>query len=145
MVQEIKSLTSQLAYTYSANRKAVQPFSSLLFTSLNGRTYTRLETISDAAYRRWHNSEWWSESYERLWEGPPASAGESSTSGEAQPTNEGTNKANGDQLEKTPESQAVPRESIVYLTADSADELTELREDETYIIGGLCDHNRYKV
>ena len=33
----------------------------------------------------------------------------------------------------------------MYLTADATDELAELKEDEVYIIGGICDHNRYKV
>lgn len=41
--------------------------------------------------------------------------------------------------------QSAPQESVVYLTADSNDELSELKEGETYIIGGICDHNRYKV
>jgi len=56
-----------LAYTYSANRDACYPF-SLLFTSLNGHTFTRLEGMSDAAYKRWVNTEWWHEGYERLWQ-----------------------------------------------------------------------------
>jgi tRNA (guanine9-N1)-methyltransferase len=38
-----------------------------------------------------------------------------------------------------------PKESIVYLTADSNFELEELKPDETYIIGGIVDKNRYKV
>jgi len=33
---------------------------------------------------------------------------------------------------------------VIYLTADSDSELIELKEGETYIIGGICDHNRYK-
>lgn len=37
------------------------------------------------------------------------------------------------------------KQSIVYLTADSEEELTELRPNETYIIGGIVDRNRYKV
>ncbi|KAG8700336.1 tRNA (guanine(9)-N(1))-methyltransferase [Ceratobasidium sp. 394] len=36
------------------------------------------------------------------------------------------------------------RESVVYLTADAEDELLELQEGETYIIGGIVDRNRYK-
>ncbi|KAI0796284.1 guanine-1-methyltransferase-domain-containing protein [Irpex lacteus] len=121
---EIKSLTSQLAFTYSANRKATQPFESVLFTSLEKRTHTRLEAIGDAAYKRWHDTEWWHESYERLWTGQRTEGTERST--------EGT------------KEQSAPQESVVYLTADSNDELSELKEGETYIIGGICDHNRYK-
>ncbi|KAH8092462.1 guanine-1-methyltransferase-domain-containing protein [Cristinia sonorae] len=133
---EIKSLTSQLAFTYSANRKAVSPFSTVLFTSLNGRTFTRLEGISNAAYKRWIDTEWWSESYERLWEGPAEDElAEVSEAGSS--TGKRTNP-------KAQKPQTAPRESVVYLTADSNDELTELKEDETYIIGGICDHNRYK-
>lgn len=37
------------------------------------------------------------------------------------------------------------RASVVYLTADSEEELIELKEGEIYVIGGICDHNRYKV
>ncbi|KAJ7462156.1 guanine-1-methyltransferase-domain-containing protein [Mycena latifolia] len=36
------------------------------------------------------------------------------------------------------------KQTVVYLTADSDDELTELKPDETYVIGGICDHNRLK-
>ncbi|KAJ7437076.1 guanine-1-methyltransferase-domain-containing protein [Mycena galericulata] len=106
--KEVQSLCSQLAYTYSANRNAGQHF-SLIFTSLNGQTLARLESMSDAGYKRWINAEWWTEGYERLWADDPA----------VKPT-------------------------VVYLTADSEDELTELKPDETYVIGGICDHNRLK-
>ncbi|KAG8745546.1 tRNA (guanine(9)-N(1))-methyltransferase [Ceratobasidium sp. 414] len=37
------------------------------------------------------------------------------------------------------------RESVVYLTADAEDELLELQEGETYIIGGIVDRNRHKA
>ena len=102
----------QLAYTYSANRRASYPF-RLVYTSLNGRTLTRLEAMNEAGYKRWSNTEWWQEGYEKLW----------ADSAEQQQT----------------------KDTVVYLTADSEHELTELTEHETYIIGGLCDHNRYKV
>ena len=34
---------------------------------------------------------------------------------------------------------------LVYLSADSEEELTTLSEDEVYIVGGIVDRNRYKV
>lgn len=113
-------MTAQLAYTYSANRKASQPLSSLLFTSFNGRTRERLERQSNAAHQRWINTEWWDGSYEELWE--DATSASASTS-----------------------KQKCEKEKVVYLTADADEELSELKEDEVYIIGGICDHNRYKV
>ena len=136
--QEINSLTSQLAYTYSANRSAPCAFSSLLFTSLNGRTKQRLDVMNDASYRRWSNTEWWEEGYERIW--IPASSSSSD-----QPPYEPTSipaDCNG----PTPAPDTGdPRESVVYLTADSEHEILKLKEGETYVIGGICDHNRYKV
>lgn len=141
-VQEVKSLTGQLAYTYNAQKKAKNPFSALLFTSLNGRTFTRLESMSDAAYKRWKDTEWWQESYEKLWEGD--AAGSSTESEPANPVEQsGDGVENKPKISKNP--QVASRESVVYLTADSSDELSELKEGETYIIGGICDHNRYKV
>jgi tRNA (guanine9-N1)-methyltransferase len=140
-------LTSQLSYTYNANKKSTQPFTSLLFTGLNGRTFTRLESQSDAAYKRWKDTEWWHEGYERLWEGMKVG-------NTAEISEEGKRKeGNGEELEEGKRSgqrstevpQTASRESAVYLTADSSDELSEIKEGETYIIGGICDHNRYKV
>ncbi|KAF7352372.1 SAM-dependent MTase TRM10-type domain-containing protein [Mycena venus] len=106
--KEVQSLCSQLGYTYSANRQAGNPF-ALIFTSLNGKSLDRLESLGEASYKRWTNTEWWLEGYERLWEEDPA-----------------------------------VKQSVVYLTADSDEELTELKPDETYVIGGICDHNRLK-
>jgi len=120
--KEIISLCSQLGYVYSANRRSTSPFSSVLFTSVNGRTFTRLAGMNNAAYKRWTGTEWWEEGYERLWSGLEGC----STDGEDN------------------RSSQVTRESLVYLTADSDEELMELKEGETYIIGGICDHNRYK-
>lgn len=119
----------------------------LLFTSLNGRTLSRLEKQNDAAYKRWEGTEWWTESYERLW---LRSSGEStpgdSRSSEETSSEENLVKDNGigsnpEQLLATP----VSRDRVVYLTADSSEVLEELKEGVTYVIGGVCDHNRYKV
>jgi tRNA (guanine9-N1)-methyltransferase len=123
----VKSLSSQLAYTYSANRVASYPF-TLLFTSLGGRLLERLESLNDAGYKRWSETEWWTEGYECLW------APETAT-------------ANDSQAERgTPDRSIVcAKETVVYLTADAEGTLSELKPEETYIIGGIVDHNRHKV
>lgn len=150
---------SQLAFTYSANRRAARPF-SLLFTSLSGRLHTRLEGTSDASYKRWIDTEWWEEGYEKLWEDPKPPTNTtiepSSTAAESKPVAGPSSTPAADVSDSVkgkgkkrspnfkPRSRAT-KESVVYLTADSPDELTELKEGETYIIGGIVDHNRYKV
>ncbi|KAL5487700.1 TRM10 [Sanghuangporus weigelae] len=128
--KEISSLGSQLAYCYSANRKATQPFESLLFTSLSGRLHARLERENNAGYKRWTDCEWWEEGYDRLW-------GEDLRADEASNAAEGT--ANAD--EKRSRSS---KNAVVYLTSDADDELEELKEGETYILGGIVDRNRHK-
>lgn len=118
-VQECKSLSSQLAYVYNSNRKSMNPFASLLFTTLNGKTHARLESLADGAYKRWARTEWWEDGYEKLWA--------------------------DDEPGSEPRKTKAPRETVVYLTADAEEDLEVLKEGETYIIGGICDHNRYKV
>ncbi|KAF9464817.1 guanine-1-methyltransferase-domain-containing protein [Collybia nuda] len=133
--KEISSLCSQLGYTYSANRSAAYPF-SLVYTSLNGRTFARLESLSDASYKRWVNTQWWHDGYERLWQD------------QGNITRDVTNRSVPGDSTRTPvlEVTAIKeiQHNIIYLTADSEEELTELKPEETYIIGGICDHNRYK-
>ena len=140
--QEIKSLCSQLAYTYSANRNASYPF-TLLYTSLNGRTMTRLESMNNAGYKRWTEAEWWTERYEHLWtlsERPvPGQAPDMTCTDEAKAPGSTSSLSNARAQAKS------LQDTVVYLTADSEEELLELKPEETYIIGGICDHNRYKV
>jgi len=147
--KEIVSLCSQLAYTYSANRQASFPF-SLIYTSLNGRTFDRLESMGDAGYKRWTNAKWWSESYSRLWENEDIAQSDAETSplrptdGEKEVLFVSVSATTSSMATRTHPRNNTPKSTVVYLTADSEDELSELRPDETYIIGGICDHNRYK-
>ncbi|KAF8272469.1 tRNA methyltransferase TRMD/TRM10-type domain-containing protein [Lactarius quietus] len=135
--QEINSLCSQLAYVYSTNRRSPNPFHSLLFTSLNGRTLSRLEKLNDAGYKRWAGTEWWPESYDKLWTWDPTMA---------VPGDDEEVKCEDSRSDEKAEQLPIPvsRDQVVYLTADSSEVLEELKEGETYIIGGICDHNRYK-
>ncbi|EIN10945.1 hypothetical protein PUNSTDRAFT_51512 [Punctularia strigosozonata HHB-11173 SS5] len=154
--KEIVSLISQLGYTYSANRRATRPFSRLLFTSLNGRTKEKMDATSNAGYSRWKGTEWWEESYEGLWAGSKTINGDVSPEiAESPPTksDHGTaahtvhvpsSEEGKESSIKPQEKSRCPKENIVYLTADADEEISELREGETYIIGGICDHNRYK-
>lgn len=144
--KEITSLCSQLAYVYSVNRRSSNPFRSLLFTSLNGRTLSRLEKLNDAGYKRWAGTEWWAEGYERLWvqNSAGSASGDGENSGGAATEND---RAEDNEDDNDPEkllATPVSQDRVVYLTADSTEVLEELKEGETYVIGGLCDHNRYK-
>jgi tRNA (guanine9-N1)-methyltransferase len=80
--------------------------------------------MNNAAYKRWTGTEWWQEGYERMWSSKEES---------------------GVEVKGADGGSRVSQQSVIYLTADSDFELMELKEGETYIIGGICDHNRYKV
>jgi tRNA (guanine9-N1)-methyltransferase len=108
--------------------------------------------MGDAAYKRWTNAKWWSEDYSRLWENEdiPQSDTENvplrPTDREMEdPSVSATTSSMATQTHPKITRNNTPKSTVVYLTADSEDELSELRPDETYIIGGICDHNRYKV
>lgn len=100
--------------------------------------------MSDAAYKRWVNTEWWHESYERLWR-TKGDVPQSIT--EADPSTQGDKENPGETVtpETKPSGSEAVQANVIYLTADSEEELTELKPEEIYIIGGICDHNRYKV
>jgi tRNA (guanine9-N1)-methyltransferase len=82
--------------------------------------------MNNAAYKRWTGTEWWREGYEQIWLGKKGECG-------------------AGEVKEEDGSLQGSQHSIIYLTADSDFELMELKEGETYIIGGICDHNRYKV
>ncbi|KZT53319.1 hypothetical protein CALCODRAFT_501271 [Calocera cornea HHB12733] len=126
--KEVMSLCNQLSYTYGANRKAPVMFANLAFSSLNGQTQHRMEEAFRGSYKQWKAVDWWPDGYEHLWREPDAAGNE--------------NEAHGDAEATLPRA---PKGSIVYLTADGDEEITELKEGETYIIGGIVDRNRYKV
>ncbi|KAG9103223.1 tRNA (guanine(9)-N(1))-methyltransferase [Ceratobasidium sp. 370] len=181
--KEVGSLCSQLAYTYASHRRTRTPFTSLLFTSLNGRALKHLDDINDGSYRRWKGAEWWTGDIDGLWNPPagteqqaeeaatgetvltnadidavPGQAGispptttniegdEQPTPGAPAPAPPTRGKSRRSRKQPAPQTRSsCSRESVVYLTADAEDELLELHEGETYIIGGIVDRNRHKV
>jgi tRNA (guanine9-N1)-methyltransferase len=159
-LQEVASLTSQLGYVYAANRRAIKPCSTILFTDFNHRPLQRFESIQDSSYKRWTNCEWWRESFQALWTDAPiasSSTFDSTTTLSSEVTSLPT-AATPTSIEPTTTEPTTTepaatisapsracKTSVVYLTADSSEELCELSPDEVYIIGGIVDHNRYKV
>ena len=108
--------------------------------------------MGDAGYKRWTNAKWWSEDYSRLWENEDIPQLDTETvplrptDGEKEdPSVSITTSSKATQTYSKITQNNTPKCTVVYLTADSEEELSELRPDETYIIGGICDHNRYKV
>lgn len=110
--------------------------------------------MGDAGYKRWLNTKWWSEDYSRLWENEEDTsqsvtdirlirADLSSNNGEKEDPSGYATTSN--EATQRPTQTNTPKSTVIYLTADSEDELSELKPDETYVIGGICDHNRYKV
>lgn len=101
-----------------------------------------MDATNHSAYKRWVGAEWWSEGYEQLWEGGEVGAPSPAEGAEGESAEKSGRAAK--RTKKQQPSRAA-RETVIYLTADADDELTELKEGETYIIGGIVDHNRYKV
>lgn len=116
--KEIKSMSTQITYLYNIHTMSQTPFNSLLFTHLNGRLLERLHKAHwQTNPNRWAGTEWWDgKELDQLWLG---GAG-------------------------TTESRT-KQEDVVYLTADSENEIDSLEEGTTYVIGGIVDRNRYKV
>ena len=113
---------------------------------MNGRTKTRMDGHNNAAYKRWVGAEWWEDSYTRLWESgttPEGAEGQGEIGVEVDPVAEEVPEGRSKRTKREPSH--AEKGTVVYLTADTEDELTELKEGETYIIGGIVDHNRYKV
>jgi hypothetical protein len=117
--QEVKSMGSQLAYSYSINRMSTKPFRTILFTSFNARLRRRIELISTGSWERWPRTRFTENSLHDL--------------------------VKQHRGHKDQEDVPFKGQDLVYLTADAEEELETLKESETYIIGGIVDRNRYKV
>ncbi|CED85140.1 Uncharacterized conserved protein [Phaffia rhodozyma] len=126
---EIKSMSTQISYLYNIHTVSHTPFNSLLFTHLDGRLSERLyKAHFDNSRNRWSGTEWWDgQELDRLWLPPNEKAEDFVPLGDV---------AFG--------RSSARKEDVVYLTADSENEIDALEEGTTYVIGGIVDRNRYK-
>ncbi|BGP21187.1 tRNA (guanine-N1-)-methyltransferase [Rhodotorula toruloides] len=154
--KEVKSMASQLAYCYSANRASSHPF-PILVTSFNGRLREGYDKRGD--FKSWKGIEWWYDGVEKLWEGVKDtegvdSAAEAGSTPSGPAADAGSAEAPAASSSSTPLNTLgvlsgqpctrVPQSTVTYLTGDSPNVLTSLVPGHTYILGGIVDRNRYK-
>lgn len=118
-------MSTQLGHVYSVNRNACRPV-KVICTPLNGKLQERMQTQGRDQHLRWKGITFRSDSLQQLWQ--PSDA-----------------VSEGAPAEKREASALMDKSNVIYLTADSPNLIETLDEGKTYIIGGIVDHNRYKV
>lgn len=127
-------MISQLGYIYNLNRSSSLPFLQILSTSFNGRLADRMVNRLEAQHTRWTRMSFTEAGLDDVIAPAPAAAAAHdivSSEGQETVTAEDPNPFRG--------------QEFIYLSADSDNELETLSENQTYIIGGIVDRNRYKV
>lgn len=139
-------MVSQMAYVFSCNRTASRPFATVLHTSFSPTVSPRLwEKMSKVNWDKWTRSYWWEQGLGELSSALTSASEDHRPKIELDPTRGENNNAEPHLSGPNLPSTLRPGQKLVYLSADSEDELTTLSEDEIYIIGGIVDRNRHKV
>ena len=112
---EIKSLAQQLCYCTNVNKQLATPM-NLIFTGIGEQLLHRLETNN---YQNWAIQ---------------AFSGDDSSYLDAKPVQS---------IYNTTDDGRIDKSKLVYLTADSKNDIKELDPEDVYIIGGIVDRNRY--
>lgn len=126
---EIKSMEKQITRCYADNRQAQQRC-RLVVSGLNGRLARRFEANGNM-HTRWTKVKFFGRPY---LVDLPQGASDAERSASAHKLGES----------RYDVVDSIPHNSLTYLSADAEETLTTLEEGQTYIIGGIVDHNRYK-
>lgn len=107
----------------------------------------RLDTKLNGEYAKFQRMEWRSEDVNDMRKAPGRSQEEWTefTSSKRVGRKTVTGGSGAIDLAETPLRNPFEGQEYIYLSADADHELETLKENETYIIGGIVDRNRYKV
>jgi tRNA (guanine9-N1)-methyltransferase len=116
--RDLISLTRQIAFSYSENRKAESPFDYILY-DVDEKLWEKLKINS---FEKWRG---------------------------VKLVRKGEYKSIDEFLldytkNRDFKIENFNKEDIIYLTADSENEVNDLQENKAYIIGGIVDRNRFK-
>lgn len=153
--KEIISITAQITRSYSDNKKA--PYRAhMAISGFGGRMKERLETVLAGVHQSWKGVRFFEEDFVHVaekakeWMKSPDGGKIAGALGRTTVDEQGGEAVEGD--DKAPDDEhpaaAEPHESkegeVIYLTADSDNEITHLTPYSTYIFGGIVDKNRHK-
>lgn len=135
-------MSTQLAHVYNVNRNAVHSV-NVIFTPLEGQLKQRMVEGRKGDYLRWKGLQVSEKPIEDLWSASEAPSVLPDT------TEKQTEVSTSTQSEINVQTHEIEcrirKEDVIYLTADSEYTLSTLEEGKSYIIGGIVDHNKYKV
>lgn len=145
---ELRSMASQIQYVYSDTRAAARPFSSVLFTGFSPESTPRLwAQMLKHQWTKWDGLHFRAEDIDAV----QADLAALSVEGDDKEPAEKQEKECNEEDRTTflcgsdlPPGFSKGRQ-LVYLSADSEEELETLSPEEIYIIGGIVDHNRHKM
>jgi tRNA (guanine9-N1)-methyltransferase len=144
-LQEIVSMTNQLYFVHALNRMSQRPFRHCAFTGINGRLKERFDNKLNGEYVKFSRMEWRSEDVQEMRQAPVRSEDEWKEFRDGKRKTQNAPTISVVDLSSTPLRNPFEGQEYVYLSADAEEELDTLKENETYIIGGIVDRNRYKV
>jgi tRNA (guanine9-N1)-methyltransferase len=144
-LQEIVSMTNQLYFVHALNRMSHKPFRHCAFTGINGRLKERFDNKLNGEYVKFSRMEWRGEDVQEMRQAPARTENEWKEFRDGKRKTQNAPTISAVDLSSSPLRNPFEGQEYVYLSADAEEELDTLKENETYIIGGIVDRNRYKV